>query len=323
MNIKIFEPQELDFERYALLQKLAFAELFKSAGVSNNGMNPDYYLWKYAPPAGKAKIATVFEGDAMVAANAMIPLLIKRGNSLIKGWQSCDTATIPKARGKGYFSACLQALKEEIAANQIFFGFPNKNSQHGFIKIGWEEKALIPALVSVNIVLKRWNSDAILEIRNFSELPDRFFQNLTNTNDWVIYRDSAYLNWRYRQHPVFAYDCFGFRAQNRAQGFIVVRQAAIKGHKIALVMDLWGLNARIRNALLAYIQSYFRKQGIWFSFMLTNCFSPCQVFSMGCIPIPFWLLPKKQVLMGSCIDNSVTDIMKKKWQLQLGDWDAF
>lgn len=73
----------------------------------------------------------------------VFPLLIRYRNSNLLAAQSGDTMTHPSHQGKGLFTQLAQttydlAKKEGI---KFIFGFPNKNSYHGFVKkLGWTHR---------------------------------------------------------------------------------------------------------------------------------------------------------------------------------------
>ena len=124
IEVTIQNPASLDFEEYAGMQAEAFAEVVGAQGMGSLHA-PEYYRWKYHTPWGSALIATVRKDQKLVAANAMYPLRIVAADDHAMGWQSCDTATLPAARGQGLFMQCLHALQEQLGDDAIFFGFPN------------------------------------------------------------------------------------------------------------------------------------------------------------------------------------------------------
>lgn len=54
--------------------------------------------------------------------------------------QSCDTAVVPEARGKGVFVNMIDKAVEILKDQKVdlMVGFPNNNSYHGFMKLGWK-----------------------------------------------------------------------------------------------------------------------------------------------------------------------------------------
>jgi hypothetical protein len=324
MAVKVFLPHELDYEEYTRMQRESFAELIKSSGVSDSFMTPDYFRWKYTPPAGPGKIAVAFEGTEMVGSNAMYPMTLTGGGVTVKGWQSCDTATIPRCRGRGHIIGCLKALEGELQPNEIFFGFPNKASMGLFSRLlHWEDKAVIPAFLKPVLFSIRRADEAVPEISEFDDSQDGLARQLSARGKSMVYRDRDYLNWRYHRHPAFSYVSFVHKTDGASQGFIVMRRDLIKGKNIALIMERWGLSSKVERRLLARAHSWCRKQRIRYMSFLDTGLNRGAAFRSGIFRVPGFLLSKKQIFMGQDTGGEARAVFQGEWHIQLGDWDVF
>jgi len=324
ISIKVVSPDQLDFGAYVHLQKSAYADLLKQTKASGHFMTPEFYRWKYSPPAGDAKIAVIYEEGELAAANAMFPLLIHYQDQIIHGWQSCDTATLPSGRGKGYFFKCLHALIEELQEGELFFGFPNRNSMRGFKKIGWSEIRDLTTWIKpiiVNLRMKR-NSN-IIEVEQFSDRQDSLNQILANSGYSILDRGAKYMNWRYVNHPVFSYRIFAYDSPEGRQGAVVFRQANIMGRDWAIVMDLWGIKSSIERDLLREASVQAKRQKLSRMVMLNTGLSFYSGLSTGFVPVPSWMTPKRNILMGSAKGGIAEALLNAKWSLRTGDWDVF
>ena len=324
ISIKVITPDQLDFEAYVHLQKSAYADLLKQTKASDHFMTPEFYRWKYSPPAGDAKIAVIYEEGELAAANAMFPLLIHYQEQIIYGWQSCDTATLPSGRGKGYFLKCLHALVEELQEGELFFGFPNRNSIRGFKKIGWSEIGDLTTWIkpiTVNLRMKR--NLNIIEVEQFSDRQDSLNQILVNSGDSILDRGAKYMNWRYVNHPVFSYRIFAHDSPEGRQGVVVFRKANIMGRDWAIVMDLWGINSSTERDLLREVSVQAKRQKLSRMVMLNTGLSFYSRLSTGFFPVPSWMTPKRNILMGSAKGGRAEALLNAKWHLRTGDWDVF
>src|ERR1043166_2457107 len=75
-----------------------------------------------------------------VAFYGVIPCFIQLGNRIVPAAQSADTMTHPSHRNKGLFTR-LATLTFELcrqAGIAFVFGFPNQNSHHGLLALGWK-----------------------------------------------------------------------------------------------------------------------------------------------------------------------------------------
>ena len=81
-----------------------------------------------------------YDDLAVIGTNCFDGAIVVSTERQFKVAQSCDTAVIPEARGRGIFTSLIleaeKRLKEEGV--EMMLGFPNNNSYHGFIKMGWK-----------------------------------------------------------------------------------------------------------------------------------------------------------------------------------------
>ncbi len=88
-------------------------------------------------------VMCAFDGDKVVGINGFVPMEYECEGTVYRVVQSCDTAVDPEYRGCGIFSkmiVCAQKLFAEEGYDAMV-GYPNGNSYHGFLKLGWEEQA--------------------------------------------------------------------------------------------------------------------------------------------------------------------------------------
>ena len=85
----------------------------------------------------------------------------------------------PDARGKGYFIKCLNNLRDALAADDVFYGFPNHNSAPGFAKIGWQEKGVVTSWINVLPLVSQRRARDILALGDFDSRQDQFSNKLS------------------------------------------------------------------------------------------------------------------------------------------------
>jgi len=328
MPFEVLLPHELDYDRYARMQRDSYAALLRNAGVSGDFMNPTYYRWKYNPPAGPGRIALYREGDEVFSANAMFPLVIHSGSRSIIGWQSCDVATVPEVRGSGngrpaLYLGCLRELRKQITKDEIFFGYPNANVKLGFLRFGWIENSIIPTYVKAAIVPGGRHDQHVQQVAKFDTALELLAVKLAAGKKTMLDRSAAYLNWRYPEHPVHKYEMFEYRDGMSLEGFLVIREAAIMGRRFALIMDLWGSDLQAKGALFSTATRWARARRIPYLTMVGNYLNTISALRFGYVHIPSTFLPKKQVLMGSGAGPESSSLMNSEWIVQLGDWDGF
>ena len=114
-------------------------EAVYAAAPANN-----YYDLKYDTAYTKVEYAGFIAyhpcGEP-IAYYGVIPCFIEWNKEIILAAQSADTMTHPKHRFKGMFMQLANKTFELCRQLNIklIFGFPNQNSYHGFIKLGWKK----------------------------------------------------------------------------------------------------------------------------------------------------------------------------------------
>ncbi len=323
-SLDLVDAAHLDYDEYANLQKRAYSALHKKFQVSSAFLTADFYRWKYRPPLGSGIVATVREGGRLVAANAMMPLELRRGQIKIKGWQSCDTAVLPGFRGKGYFQDCVKRLESVLDPNDIFFGFPNENSVFGLLRSGWKESQIVTTWISYRGSIYRNQDRFCSKLQHFGGGQDRLAEVLSSCGKTVLIKGSAYMNWRYMNHPTFRYLTMDCRENGRQVGYVVARKIDLLGMCFMVIMDMGALQPSLERALLRHVARMGWKEGIkWIVFQdsglaFLNGVGACF------LPLCWRVLPKKQVLLGKAKRGTKGEIVfQGPWRIQTGDWDGF
>lgn len=323
INISVVGPEALDFGDLVKLQREAFAKIIGQTGTDYL-FDEAYYRWKYHPPTGNAKIALLQDGVGLVSANSMYPLDILADGARILGWQSCDTATHPRGRGKGYFMKCLGSLKAVLEPENLFFGFPNRSSMRGFVKLGWTHHGDVRTWARALPGRKTAGFLAIEPIDNFTAEQDAFSGEIAAQGGAMLDRGSAYMNWRYRQHPFHQYGVFGWREAGRLLGVIVLRRVKITGRELAIVMETLALLPHVERGMLSFAAGWAREHGAAYTLVLNNTTQTINGILSAYVPVPMWVLPKRQVLMGAAMSGSRAQAAwRMPWRVQIGDWDVF
>jgi hypothetical protein len=103
----------------------------------------DHYFKKYDTIyTGIENIGFIaYKDDTPIAYYGVIPCFIEFGDQKILAAQSADTMTHPEFRMKGMFMELADKTFElcRQSSIQLVFGFPNQNSYHGLLKLGWRE----------------------------------------------------------------------------------------------------------------------------------------------------------------------------------------
>lgn len=132
--------------------------MFVVNSVFGQYCSEEYFGLKYSEnPYGESVIVVAYENGAPVGADA----LWRNDVMGCKSYQSADTAVIESSRGKGIFTKMVKEKLSKINDDSLIYGFPNRNSFHGFEKMGWTVGRLYKSLFFCKSFLKE--SDEIID----------------------------------------------------------------------------------------------------------------------------------------------------------------
>lgn len=321
MKVETLTASTVDFDELARLQRKSF-EGVAAPDQLEGVQTPEYYRWKYTLAGGEARIAQIRnDSGELIAMNSAFPLTLTNGDGTTRGWQSCDTATHPSARGKGYFLKCLSALKETFTEAEIFFGYPNANSTRGFTKFGWQKISTLQLFAGIIPPLP--SGPKIRQIDRFGPDQDDLAKRLARSGRIMIQRSAAYMNDRYCSPQRSLYTSFIYEDAGGSQGFIVARPLTIYGMHLCLVVDCQATSPRIERQLLSQIGQWGRHQRHFLTLTINSVSKPLRLLTSGLMPVPNRLSPRPLVLMGQAIGSGAQVFIDQKWAAYVGDWDGF
>lgn len=319
--VEIQSASELDYEAYAAFQREAFRDTLARTGASDAHMTPEYYRWKYHPPDGRARIGRITSGGATLSSSAMLPLRIACGGDNVIGWHCVDVATLPAARRRGYLLATLRTLRDTVPPGELLFAFPNAGSIASFLKLGWAETGVVTTWINPCVRLVAGTDERIEQSSDFGPEHDIVGRRVKVNRPFVMRRPD-YLGWRYTMHPHTTYHSFVYMA-GRCEGICVVRKARAMGRDLALIMEIFGSSPRIQVALLSHAAAWARSEGLGMMAHMDTSLPVRTALRTLLVPVPSFLLPKRQVLVVLGGGELPTPLLAERWAVQTGDWDVF
>jgi hypothetical protein len=321
MKVELLTASTVDVDELVRLQRESFQGVADPDQL-DSVQTAEYYRWKYTQAGGEAKIAQIRnDSGELVAMNSAFPVTLTNGDKTASAWQSCDTATHPSARGKGYFLKCLDALKGALNEWEIFFGYPNANSTHGFIKFGWKKISTLQLFAGAIPPFSA--HPKIRRIERFGPPQDDLQRRLAASGYIMIQRSAAYMNDRYCSPQRPLYRAFVYEDEGCYQGYIVARPLAIYGMQMCLVMECQAVSPKVERQLLLKIGHWCRQQRYIFTLTLNSASRPMGLLMSGLIPVPNRLSPRPLILMGQAIGSGAEAFIEQKWAAYVGDWDGF
>ena len=99
-------------------------------------------------------------------------------------------------------------------------------------------------------------------VSRFDARYDRFWRRQAVRYPVAIWRDSAYLNWRYIEAPGGEYEAFALERQGEILGFVVLRGVSVEGRRRGRILELIAADDEeaIAASLLSHALGRFREQ---------------------------------------------------------------
>jgi len=233
-------------------------DLFKS--VLNVERDEAFWRWKYElNPAGEQLMAVAVKPETgqVVGQVGTNPTYMAFEGEKILGTQTCDIAIRAEYQKGGPFFKLHDLANEMLHERgiQLMFGFSIsktlkistralnfKNVFHilrlvrvlnptPFIerKVAFSGAASVLGKISGKLLymvkparVRPPEGSRVLDISSFDERFDRLMETVASTNRIMVYKDAAYLNWRYFQCPLYTYRIFALEKDGGIAGFTVV-----------------------------------------------------------------------------------------------------
>lgn len=329
----------------------------------NGHFDKKYWQWLFKEnPSGQGHI-WLAEGIAnkdIAGQYAITPTdLIIQGKKIL-GSQSLATMTHPDYRRQGIFTHLANKLFEDSKNRgvDLVYGFPNKNSSHGFLKyldffILYQPKLFtrpiefwpLLHLKSNNIVIckvvgsvlkliynfvfrrhlpKHCTEIQIKRVERFPEDAARICSVYNGTFKNMVARSVQYLNWRFCDRPDRIYKIFLAYRNEELCGYCVVGHTERDQINIGLIMDIFAdpKDAPTIKALIYHLLNGMEKDGEALASCLLQPSSPILQTLKKCgFVFPLTRFPPFILRVNS--DNiKLSDINKlDDWHITFGDAD--
>ena len=182
----------------------------------------------------------------VVALTGFMPVKIRCAGRLLRACWSCDTYVSSKFRSRG-FGKELIARASEHAPNMLVFGISDM-SDPIFAKAGWElsrdnrmlffhaaesgPKGIVKNIRTALACLPhaygagRRSLPVTRHDEDFGDEVGALWQRSAPGYSNIVERDVAFLNWKYRRHPLNRYTWYAARENGQLRGLIVARHGA-------------------------------------------------------------------------------------------------
>lgn len=196
-------------------------------------------------PCLKERVTSLWNGDTLVAYNALTP-----HPALLYGQDVVSAVSGTTMADEHYPGCSLQLFTECAEQNRdigIIYGFPNHNSYGITVKYLGHHYVGDVAFWTADAV-RRDVSPHIREFRAFSDEYEAISRALSRSHDFIKTRPKAFMDWRFFRKP--EYDYRGYEYYKR--GYIVVDTYVENGVRQLQVVDILADSLDVMGELLQY-----------------------------------------------------------------------
>jgi len=192
----------------------------------------DLGLWNWLikeNPFGEGIVRLMFDDGRLIGHYAVVPTRLCIRGKLYKAALATTKMTHPDYRRRGIFSELMSEVHACCKENEIevVFGFPNKNSYHGFTqRLGWCGFGSVRGW-TLQRGPERSPSDPELTFERLGVSDNRVDELWIRARDRdcvIVPRTSKYIEWRYYQKPGNLYTVYCVKDQTGIlQGILVLK----------------------------------------------------------------------------------------------------
>jgi GNAT superfamily N-acetyltransferase len=271
----MFEIKRLDLN---VTERNEFLQLMSTSFSRNS---TEWLEWKYIKNPLINEKPTVFgtihkNSGKLIGIRPFLACNIAFRNKTFKAAQPGDTVVHPDYRGKGLFTEMNKVAIEQLGKEgyDLFFNFPNRNSQPGNLKMGWRKvivfdesfafnnfnkvvedrtsnffyklggKIMSIGISNLSRVIKKLGKkvslfDSKVEV-SIEETFDDSVEELWLSKEqsrFRVKRDSNYLNWRFRMRPDKVYRFWTIREKNDLLAYMITTTSNRWGSKEGQIVD--------------------------------------------------------------------------------------
>lgn len=254
--------KELDYliREYQLGDEEKIIDLFQT--VFKKELNLEFWKWRFSEcPFGKGIIYLAFENKNLVGHYAVHPVDLLVENKLVKAVFSMTTMVHPLHHRRGLFSQLASSTYEKASSlgYRIVYGFPNRNSYHGFVNnLGWKDMSKMNILHVKNMSLEDLSSNLECHRIFDSTTIDDLTSNL-DKNYVVVPRTRDFIQWRFFSKPSDIYYVYKITKDDNCVAYLVLKKYGTTAH----VIDLLGTcNDDVVKTTLSIIHDFCKKEGL-------------------------------------------------------------
>ena len=194
-----------------------------SLGWKPGDPNADFFSWKHDSNSFGPSPMWVAEDDGeLIGVRVFLNWRFRdTDGSVFTAVRAVDTATSPKAQGRGVFKRLTLGAIPDLQSDGVgaVFNTPNDKSRPGYLKMGWQDVGRVPVAVRVrnpltaprllgaNTAASKWSTPTEFGVDAAEAFADAdhcasLLASMAPPTKITTDRDAAYLAWRYSFGPL-------------------------------------------------------------------------------------------------------------------------
>lgn len=309
MSLEFNTMVDLDYRKYIELSQKCFPHV---------KMTYPLFKWHFLQcPWGQRRNYVILDGESLVGILSALPIKIKHNNSIKNGSLLTNGMIDPDCRGGKLFVKLEKfAINEEKKKDMdMLLGVPNRNIFRSHLKAGLQVIGNLDFIGKFSF--KRENHHCS-KIDAFNPDFYKLQQRISQESNFMILKDSAYLNWRYVQRPDRDYQIYAAMNDNNITGWIVISFFNEGNYLKTHIVDILAINYSSFKELVKCAE------GLSIERHELNCWQvDHSMYYAWFKKVNFFSTTEKNVLMMINLRKNMEKPAPFNWCFSLGDNDIY
>lgn len=247
MTLDFKTIDDLDYNAYLELTEICYPHINLTRSLF------DWHLNQYPP--GKKRNFTIFDGKSLVGIFSAMTINFKYNEYQKTGSLLTNAMIHPKYRGKNNLVKLLNFAinKEKSIGMDSIFVVPSNVAFRSVTMSGFK---VLGNLDFIGKFSFKKTKHKCININSFDSNFDVFKQEMCKKTNFMLCKDSAYLNWRYVKRPDKNYKIFIKLEDDEIAGWIVMSQYDEKKYLKTHIVDLGACNFNTFKELIKCAENF-------------------------------------------------------------------
>jgi len=305
---------KLVFEKSSKQDYSQYFELFSKCFPHFQSSKEWFNWFNLKNPLGENRNYVIYDKDETIGMLGALPIKVKLNDKIVNGILLTNGAINPKYKGNNLFVKLEQFLLEEEKkiGTSIMLGIPNKNIYRSHLRAGMKVFANLDFIGKIKFENRKHNC---VKINSFNDNFEKIKDKISKKANFIVCKDSKFLNWRYFQRPDKEYLIYATFDGNTPKGWIVVKQFDDNGYLKTHIVDIAAVDFEAFKNLINQAEQLATNRHELNVWQIDNSLYYDWFKDMGFIPTL-----NKNVLIYQGLKPK---LKKSNWWYSLGDNDVY